>query len=275
MRLKISHTTEYGYASLMPYALQRVRLLPRSGPTQNVLSWVIDFEGAREEVRFNDQFNNDTRLLSASGAARSIAIRASGEIDTKDTGGVSGPHTGFAPLWLFTSETALTAAGKQVNALARSVKQSDEIERLHALMQAIGERVAYLIGSTDAETNAETALEQKQGVCQDHAHIFIAAARLLGFPARYVSGYLLLDDRVDQVASHAWAEAYVEGLGWVSFDPSNGMCPDERYVRLAIGRDYRDAMPTSGILLGHAIERLDVRITVEQMGSGNGQQQNQ
>ncbi len=107
-------------------------------------------------------------------------------------------------------------------------------------------------------------MTQGKGVCQDHAHIFIAAARLLGFPARYVSGYLMLDDRVDQVAGHAWAEAHVDGLGWVSFDPSNGISPDARYVRLALGRDYRDAAPISGIRLGMLDERLDVRITVEQ-----------
>ncbi len=94
--------------------------------------------------------------------------------------------------------------------------------------------------------------------------MFIAAARQMGFPARYVSGYLMMDDRVEQAASHAWAEAHVKGLGWVAFDAANGISPDERYVRTAVGRDYRDAMPVSGIRLGAADERLDVRITVEQ-----------
>ena len=88
--------------------------------------------------------------------------------------------------------------------------------------------------------------------------------RSLGFPARYVSGYLRLDDTIDQVATHAWAEAHLSGLGWVGFDISNGIAPDGRYVRLATGRDYRDAMPVSGIRLGQAQERLEVHITVEQ-----------
>lgn len=93
-------------------------------------------------------------------------------------------------------------------------------------------------------------------------HIFIAAARISGFPARYVSGYLMKTG--EQAASHAWAEAYVAGLGWVGFDPSNRMSPDETYVALATGRDYRDTAPVSGIRLGQALETLAVHITVEQ-----------
>jgi transglutaminase-like putative cysteine protease len=128
----------------------------------------------------------------------------------------------------------------------------------------VGRRIAFEPGATDTQTAAEEALARARGVCQDHAHVFIAAARHLGFPARYVSGYLLLDGQAAQVASHAWSEAHVEGLGWVGFDAANGISPDTRYVRLATGRDYRDAMPVSGIILGTAAERLAVRITVEQ-----------
>ena len=131
-------------------------------------------------------------------------------------------------------------------------------------MNTIDERVVYTSGATHAGTTAEEALKLGTGVCQDHAHIFAAAARKLGFPARYVSGYLMMNETIDQAASHAWAEAYVPLLGWVAFDASNGISPDERYVRVAIGRDYRDAMPVSGIRLGWAEEQLAVSITVEQ-----------
>ena len=123
---------------------------------------------------------------------------------------------------------------------------------------------AYTVGTTDASTPAEAALALKTGVCQDHSHIFIAAARLLGVPARYVSGYLMMDATTEQAASHAWAEAHVHPLGWVAFDAANGISPDERYVRLAVGRDYREATPVSGIRLGQAAEQLAVVITVEQ-----------
>jgi len=275
MRLKITHRTDYGYSSPVAYALQRIRLTPPSGYCQDVPAWSITLEGAAEEVRYRDLFGNETRLLSASGDAHTISVTASGEVDTRDTNGLAGPHTGFAPLWLLQAPTDLTAPGDAVKDLAGSVSGGNDLERLHRLMGVIGERVAYTVGSTTAMTTAEQALVQRQGVCQDHAHIFAAAARLMGYPACYVSGYLKLDDRADQVATHAWAEAYVDGLGWVSFDPSNGISTDERYVRVAWGRDYRDAMPISGITFGQPDERLEVNITVEQYSPPQTGGQNQ
>ncbi|CAN0590340.1 unnamed protein product, partial [Ectocarpus sp. 12 AP-2014] len=101
-------------------------------------------------------------------------------------------------------------------------------------------------------------------VGQDHAHIFVTAARHMGYPARYVSGYLMMDEQVEQNASHAWAEAYVDGLGWVGFDVSNGQCPDARYVRVATGLDYSQAAPISGMRFGDGLESMRVSLMVEQ-----------
>ncbi|MET0942935.1 MAG: transglutaminase family protein [Mesorhizobium sp.] len=264
MRLRISHRTEYRYDAPVRYALQRLRLVPYGGASQSIKSWSLAIEGAREELRFTDQFGNDTRLLSVEGAPHVISVEAAGEVETHDTAGVMGTHRGFAPLWLFQSETRLTEAGDGVRNLAGQIGPGAGIERLHTLMGVIRERVAYTIGATDAGTSAEAALKQGSGVCQDHSHIFIAAARLLGFPARYVSGYLMMDHALEQAASHAWAEVHIDNLGWVAFDVANGISADERYVRVATGRDYRDAMPVSGIRLGKGEEQLEVRITVEQ-----------
>lgn len=264
MRLKVTHRTEYNYDQPVRYGLQRLRLVPITGSAQTVLTWTVHIEGAREEARFVDQFGNDTRLLSTDGEPHTISVVAEGEVETNETAGVSGPHRGFAPLWLFQQQTPLTAHGDAIRRLASSVGEGSEIERLHGLMSLIRESVAYMPGTTDTQTTAEQALEKGMGVCQDHAHVFAASARLLGFPARYVSGYLMMNDTIDQVASHAWSEAHVSGLGWVAFDAANGISPDGRYVRVAIGRDYRDAMPISGILIGQAQERLAVHITVEQ-----------
>jgi len=264
MRLKISHRTEYSYDLPVKYGLLRLRLVPQAGSTQAVVSWALKIEGAREEVRFADQYGNDTRLMSVEGEPHTVSVEAAGIVETFDTAGIVGPNQGFAPLWLFARETALTAAGEGVAAIADAVEPGTEIDRLHALMHHIADKVAYAPGATHAGTAAEEAVALGSGVCQDHAHIFLAAARRLGFPARYVSGYLMMDGTVDQVASHAWAEAHVSALGWVAFDVANRMSPDERYVRLAVGRDFRDASPVSGIRLGQAEEALAVRITVEQ-----------
>ena len=205
MRLKISHRTEYRYDIPVPYALQRLRLVPRTGRTQTVHSWSLKVDGANEEARFVDHFENETRLVSIAGDATMIGIDAWGEVETFDTAGVFGEHKGFAPLWLFQYQTALTAPGDGIRELAASIGEGSELDRLHRLMNTIQNNVVYTIGATHAGTTAEEALGQGTGVCQDHAHIVAAAARLLGFPARYVSGYLMMNDTVDQAASHAWA----------------------------------------------------------------------
>ncbi len=264
MRLKITHRTEYSYDQPISYALQRLRLVPLSGPTQTVTDWTLAVEGAKEEVSYIDHFGNDTRLVSVSGAPHQVAITASGEVETQDKAGVFGPGKGFAPLWLYLPPTPLTAPGAGIAALAAQVPDGDRLERMHALMALIAARIKWEPGSTATTTTAEEALAQGRGVCQDHAHVFAATARSLGIPARYVSGYLSMEGTKDQVASHAWAEAHVDGLGWVGFDCTNDVCPDGRYVRVACGRDYREAAPVSGIVLGQANERLAVSITVEQ-----------
>ena len=125
------------------------------------------------------------------------------------------------------------------------------LDRLHYLLEAIAGRVAYVTDATNAATSAVEASRRGSGVCQDHAHIFIAATRKLAVPARYVTGYLHISRRGSAtVANHAWAEAYVGGLGWVGFDPANHICPTERYVRLACGFDAASAAPISGTRRG-------------------------
>ncbi len=264
MRLKITHKTEYVYDQPVPYTLQRLRLTPLSDRSQNVLDWNVSVEGATIEVSFHDQFGNLNELVSVDGERHTVKITATGTVETRDVNGVIGPHQGFVPLWLYLRETPRTKAGKLVRELARGVTGDGELARMHALMETIHETVTYTPGSTDSETTAEQALEAKKGVCQDHAHLFIAAARTLGIPARYVSGYLWMDDQPEQVASHAWAEAHIPGLGWVGFDPANKICPDERYVRVATGMCYRDCVPVSGLRIGAAGETLTVHLTVEQ-----------
>ena len=151
--------------------------------------------------------------------------------------------------------------------LARSVERTDPLERLHALAGAVRARVDYVPGSTNAHTEAAEALADGKGVCQDHAHIFIAAARSLGVPARYVTGYLVVDTDNASEAHHAWAEAWVEGLGWVGFDVANRICPTERYVRLAVGLDARYAAPVIGSRSGGAAEALEVCVEVQRQSS--------
>jgi transglutaminase-like putative cysteine protease len=137
------------------------------------------------------------------------------------------------------------------------------LDRLHRLNAAIHDQLGFDTGTTQADTTAAQALAAGHGVCQDFTHIFIAAARLLDIPARYVSGHLFRREGAElQEASHAWAEAYVEDLGWVAFDPTNGIGADDAYIRVACGLDYRDAAPFAGARAGGGHEELDVDVTV-------------
>ncbi|WP_420861211.1 transglutaminase family protein [Algirhabdus cladophorae] len=265
MKLKISHTTTYSYDAPVNYGLQQLRLTPVSSPQQRVLDWSVAIDGGAPELTFNDQYKNHTTLVQVNTGTTSVAVTASGEVETLCSDGVLGKVYGAAPLWHFLQDTPRTTAGRNVKTLAKTVQTGDAaLTSLHTLSAQIIEAVPYGLAQTDAATTAEDAFLAGKGVCQDHAQIFIAAARHAGVPARYVSGYLMMNDRVDQDASHAWAEAHVDGLGWVGFDISNGISPDERYVRMATGRDSRDAAPITGMRVGAGLESMIVSLQVQQ-----------
>jgi transglutaminase-like putative cysteine protease len=151
--------------------------------------------------------------------------------------------------------------------IEQRVRARDPIDRMHVLMNAVRDKVDYAIGVTNAHTSAAEALSDGQSVCQDHAHIFISAARVMGVPARYVNGYFLTETDEPSEAHHAWAEAYIEGLGWLGFDPANRICPTDHYVRLACGLDAGSAAPIRGTRRGGTDEVLDVLVEVQQQSA--------
>ncbi len=264
MRLTINHRTDYAYDAPVPYGLQQLRLTPKSRAGQEVIRWTIAIEGGKVELEFDDQHNNRVTLVSTEPGKDRISIHCEGEVSNDNKTGVIGIHGGYAPIWYFKRSTALTKPGPLLRKLARSLDDDEDVSKLHALSNMILENVTYQTGQTHSSTSAEEALGLGQGVCQDHAQIFIAAARFLGFAARYVSGYLFMEGRVQQDASHGWAEAYVDGLGWVGFDVANGISPDERYIRIATGLDYKEAAPISGVRFGSSVEMMNVELQVQQ-----------
>jgi transglutaminase-like putative cysteine protease len=266
MRLSIRHTTRYRFTEPVKHGLQRLRLTPKETQGQKIIAWTMEYQGAREELSYDDQHHNHVTLVSVLEGVQDVVVTCHGMVETEDKAGVIGQHAGHLPLWAFLGHTDLTRPGPRIRQLIASVARSDEgmVATLHNLSAAIRDRVGYDVGHTQVDTSAEDACAAGHGVCQDHAQIFVAAARTLEIPARYVSGYLMMDDRIEQEATHAWAEAWVQGLGWVGFDVSNGISPDPRYVRVATGRDYRDAAPVTGISFGAVTEQLSVELAVEQ-----------
>lgn len=266
MRLNINHKTSFTYDSPRSYGLLQLRKTPQSSSAQSIKSWSVNLEGARQQTSFLDQHGNRVDLIEVLPDTERIDVEVSGEVDTYSTDGILGRQFQAMPLWYYERQTPLTAPIDSLVELAASLNISREnsIGELHALSERIRNHVEHRTGETAVSTTAGDAWQRKAGVCQDHSHIFLSIVRHRGLPARYVSGYLLMDDRTDQDASHAWAEVFVEDLGWVGFDVSNGISPDQRYVRIAQGSDYSDAAPTRGMTLGAGQEKLVVSIQVQQ-----------
>lgn len=262
MRLSIHHVTSYRFAGPVRFGLQQVRKTPKTTTYQTVLNWRTEITGGRKELVFEDHHNNTTELISLDRETQSLDVRSEGEIEISDTHGIVGAHRGPAPLWLYRRVTPRTEAREGVRALLRALPAEGDLNRLHRLCGMIRDAVPYETGASEPTWSAEETLKAGAGVCQDHAHVFIACARHLGLPARYVSGYLLMDGQTDQTAMHAWAEAWLEDLGWVGFDVSNAISPDARYVRVATGLDYSDASPVTGTRIGGMDETLGVQIRV-------------
>lgn len=264
MILTISHTTRYRFDAPVTYGLQQLRKTPKSYRAQNVLSWSTNLSGGQQELVYEDFHRNRVELISLQPDIDELIIRSEGDVEMTDTQGIVGAHSGPAPIWLYERQTALTKPGKGTRAIVSDVPDGEMLSRLHALSAIIADRVSYEIGVSHPDWTAEQVVSEGKGVCQDHTHVFITCARLLGCPARYVSGFLMMEDRTDQEATHAWAEAHIEGLGWVGFDVSNGISPDTRYVRVATGLDYVEAAPTRGLRFGGATENLSVAVKVAQ-----------
>ena len=266
MILDISHKTEYHFSTAPQYGLQQIRLTPQSHSGQRVESWDVSFEGAALEAVFTDYHQNTVHLISLDKGTTQLSVTSKGKVEIKNKNGIVGRHFGFAPLWLYLQQTPLTLVGKGVRTLSKHMmpSQDTDLNILHALSSRIAEQIIYKTGQTNAMTSAEDAIQAGAGVCQDHSHVFIAAARYAGYPARYVSGYLMMNDRVAQEATHAWAEVFIPDLGWTGFDVSNQISPDERYVRVATGLDYSCAAPISGLTIGGQDESISVNVQVQQ-----------
>ena len=270
MIFNIKHKTIFKYDNPPLSAIQKLRLTPRNDINQKILNWDIDIKGCSIELDTYDYHDNRIHLCRTKDDINEIEITSYGRLKIKDTNGIVGEHKSNIPIELFKfMSTDYTKPGKKIKTFVSYFKNLfkrenlSDLEKLNLLSKKILNEVKYLKGKTSTKTSAEDSLSLGFGVCQDHVHIFLASARLLGFPSRYVSGYLMLNNTNIQEASHAWAEVYIENLGWVGFDISNGISPDDKYVKLAVGFDYLDVIPISGIRVGNSDEEIETKIIIE------------
>ena len=279
MRLRISHSTSYRYEPAATGVIQILRLTPGSHDGQYVAEWQIDVSTNSRLDMHEDAFGNVTHVMTH-GAIEDLTITVGGLIETHDTGGVlRGSDERFPPS-LFLRSTMMTTVNSAMEAFARALRaesEDDTLGFLHTLMTQVNEHMTFDEDPTNSGTSAVEAFALKRGVCQDYAHVFIACARSGGVPARFVSGHFLRSDgTVNQAAGHAWAEAFVPGLGWVGFDPANCICITEAHARVAIGLDYLGAAPVRGTRYGGGMETLTVSVKVDQAGRpGQSQWQSQ
>ena len=268
MRIRILHTTSYCYDAPPKGVTQMLRLTPRNHDGQYVARWRIELsEDCRLHQR-EDAFGNITHSFTAEGLFNELSIAVEGEVDVHDTNSVVRGAVERFPPSLFLRETALTQPDAAIIDFAQSVRAgagSETLPLLHRLTVATNREITFDTDPTHSATTAAEAFTLRRGVCQDLTHIFIAAARQLGIPARYVGGHFYRADGVTaQDAGHAWAETYVEHLGWVGFDPANGIGTTEALVRVAVGLDYLGAAPVRGVRYGGNGETLRVAVHVDQ-----------
>lgn len=277
MKLSVSHITRYNFDIPVRRLVQSHRLVPSRCANQRVISWEVNMLQATRGAAFRDGAGDWTETVSVQGPLDAFEIEVTGEVETTDYAGILKDHREKVPPSAYLTPTARTWPSQPLREAAEETLSALDgkptLEKAHALSTVTAERVEYMPGETEHYTTAAETFDLGKGVCQDQTHVLIALAQLSGIPARYVTGYLFSasEDHMSE-ASHAWAELYVEDLGWVGFDASNGVCPDDRYIRLGSGYDAQDASPIRGVVTGGGGERLDVRVKVRE-GGVEGQQQ--
>lgn len=267
MKLTIRHETLYRYTTPIAYTIQNLRLTPRAEAHQHTLAWQISTPGRRQP--YMDAFGNPSHILTITAPHDEVGIVVEGMVDIRppERGRIPDQMT-LSPL-VFTVPTRLTQPDEAITEFAhRFLSPAARSADFLALAAAINDAVAYETGATVVTSTAAEALSLGRGVCQDHAHLFLACCHALGTPARYVSGYI--DTGATRNAeSHGWVDVWVEETGyagWISIDVTHARFQDDHLCRLAIGRDYDSAAPVRGVRRGGGKETLsvDVRATSSQ-----------
>lgn len=268
MRIRICHATTYRYDAPVKSVTQVLRLTPRNHDGQYVVSWHIDVSADCLLHQQEDSFGNITHIFTVDGRLAELRIAVEGEVDTQDTNGVVTGAVERFPPELFLRDTPLTQADgalTELAAIAQAAAGESRLALLHHLLATLHRDIVFDTDPTHPATTAAAAYALGRGVCQDITHIFIAAARAADIPARYIGGHFYRSDGVTaQEAGHAWAEAYVDNLGWIGFDPTNGICTTDAHVRVAMGLDYLGAAPVRGTRYGGMGETMTVEVHVDQ-----------
>ena len=275
---EIEHASRYLYASPVRHSILSLCLKPRNDRLQRLLSYEVITNPQAHLSSETDFYGNTKQILNIHKEHQALEITSLSVVECSPPP----PTPGFYGVgaweeilswrdsfrhWEFTHPSAFARPSHALNSFLEELEVRPGDDPLQSLLRLSGtlfQRFQYVPGATSVLSPIEQILETGQGVCQDYAHVMIAIARGWHIPARYVSGYLYLDGSGESrhLASHAWVECLLPNLGWIGFDPTNNCTADERYVRVAIGRDYQDVPPVRGVLVGGGESRLEVSIRV-------------
>ncbi len=271
MRLHIEHQTHYRYDTPPKHMTQLLRLSPKLDAHQRVIEWRIQTPG--KQTPFVDAFGNlcHTHVLQSPPSELFLKVTGIVDIAPLQNGALGSANSQQdIPTLAYLVPTELTASFPAIHQLALQTLPNGMQTGEDALKLAsvICQKILYTAGNTDVTSTAKEAFELASGVCQDHAHVMIAACRSLGISSRYVSGYV--DPGHDDAsashaaASHAWVDVWLATQNqWISVDVTNNIYASDSHCRLAIGRDYLDACPVRGMRVGGQSEQLDVSVTVQ------------
>lgn len=266
MRLLIQHQTEYRFTEPQSRVVQMLRLTPASHIGQNIVDWRIDVDCDARLKHSRDGLGNIVSMLYLDGPIERIGLHVSGEVLTEDRAGVVAGAIETLPPAVFQRITDITGPDDALRDMAaqHGPKLGDDLTRIHALNSFVHELVHCNSERSTVVRSVTEIVKSGSGCSMDLAHVLIALAREAGFAARFVTGYIYRDDpdAAQRHAPHFWAEVDIPDFGWIGFDPANDVCPNDHYVRVAKGLDFRDAAPISGARIGGGHEVLNVGVDV-------------
>jgi transglutaminase-like putative cysteine protease len=271
MRIRVSHEIIHHFSPPARTVNQILRLTPLSFDSQYVLRWRVDVDADGALRQTEDGHGNAVASYSCHGRIERLAVRAAGEVETNDAAGVVRGAVEPLPAEMYLRESPLTHVNGALRSFAAQATKgaADPLDSMHRLMESLNETIAFHPDEKDAAGSAVEAFALTRGRARDFAHIFIACARFLGIPARFISGYRVAGEGAGTAGVHEWAEAHVPVLGWVAFDATAPICPDEGYIRVAVGFDGQDGALTRSVHSGGE-EKVEAEIRVEQ-ASGQSQ----
>jgi transglutaminase-like putative cysteine protease len=274
------HRTTFIYGGPVKDSVNTLRLEPRTFPYQKTLSALIRVLPATRLRRFTDLFQNINHHFELSEPHNKLEIESRIRVHNlpliiPDESKHLGSDAYADPIvqeriWPYLQESPRVFQTPEVwrQAVDLTAGMSSVFQKTSAIMEWIHRSFRYETGVTCVKAHVAESFAIKRGVCQDFTHVMLGMCRSVNLPARYASGYLYngpKDSLVGAQASHAWCEVYLPAAGWIGFDPTNNVLADERYVKIAVGRDYEDVSPVEGNYHGTAHCRLEIKVEVEKI----------